>query len=224
MFTGLVEEIGVVRSIHRKGDYSRIEVSAAVVLGGTRVGDSIAINGACQTVTSLTPSTFMVDALAETLRKTTLGDLRIADKVHLERALSLAARLGGHLVQGHVNGRARIREVRRMGKNVYLVLSLPAELKKYCALEGSIAIDGVSLTICALAPGEIEVNLIPHTLASTTLGDKKSGDEVNIENDIIAKYVERLLSINREIDVGSGGSGGDGRTASRLETLLKSAF
>ena len=218
MFTGIVEEIGVVRSARRTGDLARLEIEAEITLEGTRVGDSIALNGACQTVVSIDRSLFIVEALAETLRKTTLGAMKPGDRVHLERALSLSGRLGGHLVQGHVNGVARVRELRREGENVYLVLSLPPELERYCVLEGSVAVDGVSLTICALDPGTIEVNLIPHTRGVTLLGEKAIGGEVNIETDVIAKYAQRLLSF------GISGRSGGGRGPSRLETLLESAF
>lgn len=219
MFTGLVEEIGVVRSVSRAGDKARIEIGAAIVLEGTRLGDSIAVNGACQTVVALSPSGFAVEALAETLRKTTLGALRPGSRAHLERALSLGTRLGGHLVQGHVNGKATVKELRAVGGNAYLVLSLPPELERCCVKEGSVAVDGVSLTISDLRAGEIEVNLIPHTRDATLLGIKNRGDEVNIENDLIAKYVERLLSFR----AGASGGTADGETSS-LGRLLETAF
>jgi len=218
VFTGLVEEIGVVRSVSRAGDKARIEIGAAIVLEGTRLGDSIAVNGACQTVVALSPSGFAVEALAETLRKTTLGALRPGSRAHLERALSLGTRLGGHLVQGHVNGKATVKELRAVGGNAYLVLSHPHELEP-CVKEGAVAVDGVSLTISDLRAGEIEVNLIPHTRDATLLGIKNRGDEVNIENDLIAKYVERLLSFR----AGASGGTADGETSS-LGRLLETAF
>ena len=214
MFTGIVEEIGTIRSVSRSGDLARLEIASSVAVEGTRLGDSIAVNGACQTVVALSSALFTVEALAETLRKTTLGSLRAGDRVHLERALSLSARLGGHLVQGHVNGKAAVRGLRRSGENAYLVLALSPGLERYCIAEGSIAVDGVSLTISALRPGEAEVNLIPHTRASTLLGEKKRGAEVNVENDLVAKYVERLLSF------GSGASS----AAPSLANLLENAF
>lgn len=218
MFTGIVEEIGVVRRMSRSGNRARLEIAASIVLAGTQVGDSIAVNGACQTVTAIAKDSFTVEALAETLKKTTLGSLSTGDHAHLERALSLSTRLGGHLVQGHVNGTALVKELTRDGGNVYLVLSLTPELEKYCIKEGSIAVDGVSLTICALRPGEVTVNLIPLTREFTLLGNKKIGDEVNIENDLIAKYVERLFAF------GTAALSNDERVPSRLENLLESAF
>ncbi len=222
MFTGIVEEIGIVRSVTRGGDRARIEIASSVAVEGTRLGDSIAVDGACQTVVALSPASFTVEALAETLRKTTLGSLRAGSRVHLERALSLSARLGGHLVQGHVNGKGTVRELRRAGENVYLSIALSPKLERYCIAEGSIAVDGVSLTICALGPGWVEVNLIPHTAASTLLGEKKRGGEVNIENDPIAKYVERLLSFGTPPAASPHGEPPDG--AASLERLLSTAF
>lgn len=213
MFTGIVEEVGTVQSIRRSADRARLEVSASVVIEGTRIGDSIAVDGACQTVVALGPDFFAVEVLAETLRKTTLGSLRPGARVNLERALALGGRLGGHLVQGHVNGRARVSGIRREGENHYLALSLPAELERYCVAEGSIAVNGVSLTICSLLPGKVEVDLIPHTRDWTNLGDQRVGEEVNVECDILAKYVERLL-----------GAPPGGRGEARLEELLNTIF
>jgi riboflavin synthase len=232
VFTGIVEEIGEVRSSRRiSGGFisggARIEIAASAVLSGTRVGDSIAVNGACQTVVALGPDCFAVEALGETLRKTTLGGLRPGNRVHLERALALGGRLGGHLVQGHVNGVARVRNLRREGENVYLVLSLPEDLERCCIAEGSIAVDGVSLTICTLRPGEVEVNLIPHTRSATLLGEAKRGDEVNIENDLIAKYVERLLTFRSAGNGYAAGGPADAAAvpgAPSLETLLNDSF
>ena len=211
MFTGIIEELGTVRSAQIRGKTARICINAKTVLDSTKIGDSIAVNGACQTVVAMDQASFTVDALAETLRKTTLGQLQAGDKVHLERALTLSSRIGGHLVQGHINTKARVRRLRREGENHFLLVDIPPGLERYLVPEGSVALDGVSLTICALRADEFEVNLVPQTCASTTLGARRPGDFVNLETDIIGKYVERLVSGGRPIP-------------SRMERLLDSAF
>jgi riboflavin synthase len=174
MFTGIVEEIGRVRSALRAGDSARLVIEAATVLAETGPGDSISIDGVCQTVTGL-------------LRKP-------GDRVNLERSLRADARLGGHIVQGHVSGVASIREIRRSVDNVYLSVELPVDLMRYCVREGSIALDGISLTIADLVGTRVVINVIPATLERTTLTDKRPGDQLNVETDIIGRYVERLLS------------------------------
>ncbi|MFP4153066.1 MAG: riboflavin synthase [Alkalispirochaeta sp.] len=203
MFTGLVEETGTVRSVHRRGRYQLIEIAAVTILEGTRVGDSIAVDGACQTVSKIDSDRFFVEALDATLTKTTLGEYRTGRRVHLERALAVGDRLGGHLVQGHVDGTGRVSSVRQDGENVYLRIGLPDHLLKYCVAEGSIAVDGVSLTIAGLADPEIEINVIPTTWRETVFPERRVGDAVNLEVDLLARYVERLLS------------GGDPRTGTR---------
>ncbi|OHD81580.1 MAG: riboflavin synthase subunit alpha [Spirochaetes bacterium RIFOXYC1_FULL_54_7] len=211
MFTGIIEELGTVRSAQIRGKTARICINAKTVLDSTKIGDSIAVNGACQTVVAMDHDSFCMDALAETLKKTTLGSLHAGDQVHLERALTLSTRLGGHLVQGHINARASVRALRREGDNLYLAVAIPEGQERYLVAEGSVALDGVSLTICALRADEFEVNLVPQTCASTTLGARRPGDFVNLETDIIGKYVERLVSGGRPIP-------------SRMERLLDSAF
>ncbi len=195
MFTGLVEEIGTVAAVQRRGQYQVLTVNATTVLSGTALGDSISIDGVCQTVTTRTEHAFSVETLEVSLQKTTLGSLRPGDRVNLERSVTPATRLGGHLVQGHVDGIAVVRSARQDGANGYLELDLPPELLRYCVSEGSIAVNGVSLTIAALQDPRITINVIPTTWNATTLGQCAAGDQVNIEVDIIGRYVERLLQV-----------------------------
>ncbi len=193
MFTGLVEEIGTVRSLRRSGDYQRMDFDARVVVRDARPGDSINVDGVCQTVTRCGADSFSVDTLAETLRKTTLGEMRVGTRVNLERSLTPNTRLGGHLVQGHVDGTARVLSLSREGANAYLTIDLPDELEIYVVREGSIAIDGVSLTVAALIGTRVTVNLIPVTWNATALSDLRVHDRVNIEVDIIGRYVAKML-------------------------------
>jgi len=198
MFTGIVEEVGIVRSIQQLGSgWAQLEVEAKIVLEGSKVGDSIAIDGVCQTIKRLSPCSFFVDTLAESLKKTTLGSLRSGSRVNLERALRFDGRLDGHFVQGHVSGVARINTIQREKDNVYITLSLPPSLLRYCVPEGSIALDGISLTIASIQESAITVNLIPVTLERTTWKYKREGDLVNVETDIIGRYVEKLFKGDR---------------------------
>jgi riboflavin synthase len=199
MFTGIIEEVGIVRSLKRKGSgWVQLEVEGKVVLEGSRIGDSVAIDGVCQTIQGMGPRTFRVDTLAESLKKTTLGNLSPGARVNLERALRFDGRLGGHFVQGHVSGVGRIRTIKREKNNVYVSLLLSPDLLRYCVPEGSIALDGISLTLASVTDREITVNLIPVTLEQTTWGGKKEGDSVNVETDIIGRYVERFLFKKKE--------------------------
>lgn len=193
MFTGLIEEVGLLarrRALARGFEFS---LSARQVLEGMALGDSVAINGVCQTVTALEPGGFRVQAVGDTLEKTTLGFLRPGDRVNLERACTPATRLGGHMVAGHVNARGRIRTWQTAGEAWRLEVSLPDDLRGYVVAEGSIAVDGISLTVAALIPGGFRVNVIPHTRSVTTLKDRRAGDLVNLEVDMTAKVLEGLL-------------------------------
>ena len=197
MFTGIIEELGQVHSISMLGDRARLLVQAERVLEGTRFGDSINIDGVCQTVAAVdTPEkgTFAVDTLGESLKKTTLGNLRPGSPVNLERALRPDSRMGGHFVQGHVSCTVRIQELRTIGNNVYLAVEIPNEQLSYCVPEGSIALDWISLTIAQISGNVVSLNIIPVTLECTSLGKKQAGDLMNLETDIIGRYVERLLS------------------------------
>ncbi|MCX7787926.1 MAG: riboflavin synthase [Spirochaetes bacterium] len=196
MFTGIVEEVGTVRSIERLGSgWAQIEVEAKIILPGTKIGDSIAIDGVCQTIKHIGSHSFIVDTLAESLKKTTLGFLRSGSKVNLERALRFDGRMDGHFVQGHVSGVARIQTIQREKNNVYFTFSLSPSLLHYCVPEGSIALDGISLTIASIQESTISVNLIPVTLERTTWKYKREGDFVNVETDIIGRYVEKFLGL-----------------------------
>lgn len=201
MFTGIVEEKGRIEAIADLGDAIRLTVRGPLVVSDAGHGDSISVNGCCLTVADKTPGTFDADVMKESLDKTNLGDLAIGDAVNLERAMPAGARLGGHIVQGHVDGTGRILD-RTPSPNWEVVrISLDAEIAKYLVNKGSVTVDGISLTVVEVVDGPtsdhgqswFSVSLIPTTLEETTLGTKKAGDRVNLEVDILAKYVERLL-------------------------------
>jgi len=194
MFTGIVEELGEVVKLTDLGDSVRLSVRGPTVLDGTKHGDSIAVNGVCLTVVETDGDRFTADVMRETLRRSSLGALTPGAPVNLERPVRLDGRLGGHLVQGHVDGTATILD-RSPSPHWDLVrISLPADLARYVVEKGSITVDGVSLTVAAVDGDTFTVSLIPTTLALTTLGRKKPGDPVNLEVDVLAKYVERLLA------------------------------
>jgi len=194
MFTGIVEELGVVEALEDQGDAVRLTVRGPHVTLDARLGDSIAVSGCCLTVAAKDGETFTADVMRETLDKTSLGALAPGGRVNLERAVTAATRLGGHIVQGHVDGTGSV--VRREPSEHWelVEVSLPAGLSRYLVDKGSITVDGVSLTVVSAGSDSFTVSLIPETLARTTLGHKQPGDPVNLEVDVIAKYVERLLS------------------------------
>lgn len=194
MFTGIVETRGIVRAVRSQPQSARIVVEGGHFLDGTRVGDSIAVNGACLTVTRVAGDTFEADLSAETLARTTLRTLRPGDAVNLEAPLALGDRLGGHLVQGHVDGVGRVVRRWQEGEAWWLDLAAPPALTRYIVEKGSIAVDGVSLTIAAREGDRFTVCLVPHTCAVTTLGALQPGAGVNLEVDILAKYVEQLAA------------------------------
>jgi riboflavin synthase len=196
MFTGIVEELGEVVALVPQGDAVRLTVKGPLVVSDARRGDSISVNGCCLTVVESERETFTADVMQESLDRTSLGSLRPGSRVNLERAVTAQARLGGHIVQGHVDGTGTI--VRRLPSEHWEVVTvtLPPELARYVVMKGSITVDGVSLTVSDLVDGvdpTFSISLIPATLAMTTLGLKQSGDLVNLEVDIVAKYVERLM-------------------------------
>lgn len=194
MFTGIVEELGTVEGIEDQGDAVRLTVHGPHVLADVKLGDSIAVNGCCLTVTERDQETFLADVMRETLDKTSLSALRPGVRVNLERAVTPQTRLGGHIVQGHVDGTGEI--LRRETSDHWEVveISLPPTLSRYVVDKGSITVDGVSLTVVEAKPDRFTVSLIPETLGRTTLGFKEPGDLVNLEVDVIAKYVERLVA------------------------------
>jgi riboflavin synthase len=195
MFTGIVEGVGTVAAlaVAPDGSGARLRLAAPFLAADLALGDSVAVNGCCVTVADRHPEGFGADLVAETLRRTALGGLRPGDRVNLERPLAADGRLGGHLVQGHVDGVARLLERRPVGDGEELRVELPDALAQYVVEKGSIAVDGVSLTVAALGPGWFAVALVPHTLEVTTLGERRPGDPLQLEVDVVAKYVERLL-------------------------------
>lgn len=194
MFTGIIEELGTVIAVMQSGTSVRIDFSAGTVLDDLKVDDSIAVNGVCQTVVNRSSSSFEVICVAETLGKTTLGSLKVGERVNLERAATLSTRLGGHLVQGHIDAVATVEQIVPLDGSWEFYFRLPAELMRYVTPRGSIAINGVSLTVAETDGDLIKVAIIPHTFEHTSFGALANGDRVNIEPDCIAKMVERLLA------------------------------
>ena len=193
MFTGLIEEIGKVESVVKSKKSSRITIKAKKILEGIELGDSISTNGVCLTVISLGPDSFSFDVMAETIRLSNLSSFSPGDKVNLERALCLGDRLGGHIVSGHIDGTGIILNFQRENNAVWITVGCSFEVLKYIIHRGSIAIDGVSLTVAYVDKSVFKVSIIPHTKDMTTLLVKKVGDKVNLECDIIGKYIERFL-------------------------------
>ncbi len=201
MFTGIIEEIGIVRSVRTTGGKKTFEVSAAKVLEDLEIDHSIAVNGVCLTVTKKNPDAFFADAVEETLNRSTLGRLKQNDPVNLERAMKLSDRLGGHIVQGHVDGIGKVVTIDHGTGQTTIAIAIPEELEKYTIPKGSIAINGVSLTIAAKHNNLIQIAVIPHTLKSTTFQYLNLGDEVNIEVDFFAKYIEQFFSLSSKTKI-----------------------
>lgn len=194
MFTGIIEELGKVAALELKGTNAHIVISARGVVEGTRSGDSIAVNGVCLTALDIKTDSFAADVSQETLERSTLGGLQIGNPVNLERAVTPLTRLGGHIVQGHVDGRGKFVSAERSGDFWTVKFAFPDELSRYFVQKGSVTIEGISLTIAKLGDDYFEIAVIPKTWKMTNLSSLKPGDEVNIEADIIAKYVERIIS------------------------------
>lgn len=197
MFTGIIEEIGTIKSINSTGISSQLCISANKILEDTKIGDSIAVNGVCLTVTSIKSNLFTADVMAETLRRSNLGSLVPQSKVNLERAMPANGRFGGHIVSGHIDGTGTIVETKPEGNAVWIKINCSDNLLKYIIHKGSITIDGISLTVAKVTDSDFSVSIIPHTAANTTLLQKKSGDVVNLENDVVGKYIEKLLSFQK---------------------------
>jgi len=193
MFTGIIEELGTVKGVRRQSDGMRLSVTAKLVMDGMKTGDSIAVNGVCLTVTEFDNISFTADVSGETVKRSNLGKHRAGDKVNLERPMKLSDRLGGHLVAGHVDGIGVVRGVERKGGMLLFTFEVPTEVQQYLIQKGSIAIDGISLTVNEVKGNRYTVTVIPHTADMTTLGFKKTGDMVNLEADMIGKYVERFI-------------------------------
>ena len=193
MFTGIIEELGTIRSIRRGAASAVLSIGAEAVLSDLRIGDSVAVNGVCLTATGVDGSGFTADVMHETLQRSSLGALGPGSRVNLERAMAADGRFGGHIVSGHIDGTGTIAERRRDDNAVWYTVSAPPALLRYIVEKGSVAIDGISLTVASVEADRFSVSVIPHTAAVTLLGAKGPGDVVNLETDIIGKYVERLL-------------------------------
>jgi riboflavin synthase len=192
VFTGIIEEIGKIDQIKKAAASMVLSISARKILKDVHIGDSISINGVCLTVTSFTDSRFQVDVMPETFEATTLRDLTAGSRVNLERAMAAGGRFGGHFVNGHVDGIGTIKRLEQVENAVYVEISVPKELTPYFIMKGSVAIDGTSLTVFGLSDDSITVSLIPQTRGDTVLGQKKTGDKVNVECDVMAKYFQRF--------------------------------
>lgn len=214
MFTGLIEEVGKVEAICRIGAGARLSVSAGLPMDEIRLGDSIAINGVCLTVVEIVAGRLSFDVSPESMDRTTFNGLRPGSFVNMERALRVGDRLGGHMVSGHVDCMAVVRERREVSGNFLFFFKLPTRYARYLIEKGSVAIDGISLTVNLVSDEGFSVNVIPHTAECTTLRFRKAGDEVNIETDLIGKYVERLLAGQKNV----------GKEGVSLELLAKSGF
>lgn len=220
MFTGIIEGLGTITAVNPSGRGSRFTITSDFDLTDTRIGDSIAVNGACLTAVTLDGRQFTVDVSPETLQRTVLGSIRVSARVNLERALRLSDRLDGHLVSGHVDGIGTLKEKRTVANAMIMVYSVPQSLTRYMIEKGSVAVDGTSLTINRCDAVSFEVSIIPHTAGLTTIGMKKVGDMVNIETDMIGKYVERFV-LNRDSANDPGRSTGSGID---MAFLAKSGF
>jgi riboflavin synthase len=199
MFTGIIEELGRVREIEKRGEGARLVVEARTVAEGTQEGDSIAVNGVCLTAIDVRADSFSADGSRETLQRSTLGTLRAGSHVNLERAVTPSTRLGGHIVQGHVDARGRFLNATEHGGSWTVRIAYPPEMARYLVFKGSVAVEGISLTVAALTDEYFEIAIIPKTWNVTNLSHLRAGDEVNLEADIIAKYVERILTVAREV-------------------------
>lgn len=197
MFTGIIEELGTVMKLDQQGVSAKITIEADKVLEKTKLGDSIAVNGVCLTVTDLGKNSFCADVMAETLRRSSLGVLKKGSKVNLERAMAADGRFGGHMVSGHIDGTGEIAKISPEGSAVWYTIQAPQNILDGIVEKGSIAIDGISLTVADVSDRDFSVSIIPHTGANTTLSLKKQGNIVNLENDVVGKYVQKFL-VNKQ--------------------------
>lgn len=218
MFTGIIEETGKIERVYIGGTSGEIEIQGSKVLEGTQVGDSIAVNGVCLTVTKINGLRFTADVMAETFRRSSLSTLRLGDCVNLERAMAADGRFGGHIVSGHIDGTGVIQDIIREENAIWYTISASASLLRYIVEKGSIAIDGISLTVAFVDSYGFKVSIIPHTAKETILQYRKKGDVVNLECDIIGKYVEKLLCGAGKDSQDKGNSDGKGITMEFLST------
>ena len=197
MFTGIIEELGSVRAVEDRGENARIVIAARVVIDGTNHGDSISVNGVCLTALDIQPDSFAADVSRETLLRSTLGRLRPGTPVNLERAVTPATRLGGHIVQGHVDARGQLAGIEDHGESWTVRITYPKEIARYLVFKGSVAVEGISLTIAALTDDYFEIAIIPKTWEVTNLSHLNPGEDVNIEVDVLGKYIEKLLAFRQ---------------------------
>ncbi len=216
MFTGIIEETGTVAAVVKGAGCARLTIKAAKIFGDLRLGDSVAVNGVCLTVAELGACSFTADVMNETLSRSGLGQLRAGSAVNLERAMPAGGRFGGHIVSGHIDGTGIIEIKVREGSAVWIRISAPEKIMRYIVEKGSVAIDGISLTVARLDERGFSVSVIPHTGKETTLLSKSPGESVNLENDVIAKYVEKLMGIKEDPGRAEGGV--------TLELLAKAGF
>lgn len=230
MFTGIVEETGTVRSLDVYGDTGKIAIAASTVLEDTRIGDSIAVNGVCLTVIDMDLAGFTADVMPETLSRSSLGQLRPGDRVNLERAMAANGRFGGHFVSGHIDGTGTVESLERDANAVWVSIRAPKEILRLIVEKGSIAIDGISLTVAYVDDERFKVSIIPHTGEETTLLTRKPGDIVDLENDIIGKYVDKLMRTPAADSMEAGGqeaeNAGDGTDSGGLtmDFLIENGF
>ena len=224
MFTGIIEEIGIVQGVKRAGISMQITFGCRKVLEDARIGDSIAVNGVCLTVTQKSEGAFTADVMAETFRRSALGALEKGSRVNLERAMAAGGRFGGHIVSGHIDGTGTIQSFRREENAVWVSIKAPEGILRYIVEKGSVAIDGISLTVAKVGEGDFQVSVIPHTSQETTLLSKRPGDLVNLENDIIGKYVEKLLGMGKKEVPGNEASEERPSGSVSLELLSKCGF
>ena len=194
MFTGIIEETGQIQKIEKSPLAARVTIQCQKVLSHTKIGDSIAVNGICLTVTSLSPQAFTADVMAETLRRSSLPQASVSTPVNLERAMPANGRFGGHIVSGHIDGTGTITDIRQEEIAVWYTISAAPGILRYIVEKGSITLDGISLTVAAVSPKDFQVSVIPHTRQETSLSSKKTGSLLNIECDIVGKYIEKFLS------------------------------
>ena len=195
MFTGIVEEVGTIKSVRGGANSAILEIAGSTIFSDLKLGDSVAVNGVCLTVTSFTSNAFIADVMHETLNRSSLGALSVGSKVNLERAMAANGRFGGHIVSGHIDGTGTVVSIQRDANAIWYQIKTVPSIMRYVVEKGSIAIDGISLTVAKLSSNTFSVSIIPHTATQTTLGLRRVGDTVNLENDIIGKYVEKLMGL-----------------------------
>lgn len=219
MFTGIIEEVGVIKEVRKGVNSSVLNIQGDIIFDDLNLGDSVAVNGVCLTVSKLFPNTFLADVMHETIKRSSLGDLKPGVFVNLERAMSAMGRFGGHMVSGHIDGIGVIKSIQRDDNAIWYTLAASEKILRYIIEKGSIAVDGISLTVAGVTSSDFSFSAIPHTVKSTVLSGKNIGDTVNLENDLFGKYVEKLLGMSPIEDLE-----GSSRTGITKEFLIKSGY